>query len=123
MKQIVVGLIAAAMVTFGLGAGAAEAYVPDVKVVQVKAKSTIKKNAKPSIRVKAKSGNARPVGWGQVRCVSLNGKKVFKASGHVKNGVVPAPKIARKGVYNCSVKFTGKGKFVTRSFNHRAVVR
>jgi hypothetical protein len=114
MKKLIVGLVAAALMSFGLVGGAtapvhADPYTGTVPTAPAKKVVKSKVGKAPKIKLKSTSGTAKPKGTSKVVC--NKGKKVAKAKGKVKNGVVKAPKLKSKGTWTCKVQFVGKGVF------------
>lgn len=129
MKKLIVGLLAAALMSLGLVGGAVApshaTTCPYTGCVPTKPAHKVvwtHKGKPPKVRIKAQSGTAKPYGKSWVTC--YNGRSVAKERRtHVHGGRVNMPTLRKKGWWTCRVFFDGKGVYKNKRFTVKVRVR
>lgn len=117
MKKLVLGLLAAALMTFGLvGVSSTAAHAgPYPGTVTTTAKAKVGKVGaakRATLTVRVKAGAAKPTGTVTTKCT--NGRKKVTGPTKAYNGAaikLKTGQLKKRGVWRCVVKFTGTGVY------------
>ncbi|GAA1519903.1 hypothetical protein [Nocardioides humi] len=125
MKKLILGLLAAALVTLGLvgttSLAHADPYTGTVPVTPAVAKSKVKPNKKAKIPL-ATAGNVVPTGTAKVVC--KNGKTKVKANKPLNaKGLAKTGKLKKKGKWTCTVTYTATPNSVFQSGKFKVKVK
>ena len=129
MKKLVLGLLAAALMTFGLvgvdsPAAHAGPYPGTVKTVTKAKLLKVGKGRRATFSVRVKAGAAKPTGSVTTACTHGRAK-VFGPTKAYKRAplTIRTGKLAKRGVWRCTVKFTGAGVYKSSKVVKKVRVR